>query len=509
MVRRAAPGTGDIMAWKTFRSVLSGASTARAEAGPETLSDSRASVPHQNPTAHQQPLTLDAIGQRDELVRQRISAMLDRLDDLRSLRDDFSSILEPLVQISDELPRSGMRIAELESSLAQERQSHATVRQDLSGALLKSGALANELADALARADKAEEDLIERERTVAEQAIALRDKLLAVENLERQLFGESEQNRALTGENKALRLEAQAADSALSRSEHELLTARERLAILDQDSRKLQILSEEQSAHLAELTARHKDLEATADANRQRLRAVESELVAEKEARERAEAQYEVELGSYKSERAALLMKLEAAENRAGTNEQLLAQTRNLLREKDEAHRIAERNLKEASIARATAERRVEALQADLLRQTERFQEAQRVRAELDSRAAMINKALAAKDSALEQAVIRNTNLTDRIAELTRKHETVRSELEFGNRRLAEELENERSERALLQGALDIARETRVALQKQHEALKRSGRTWRNDAKAEADGEIEPAESDSNVHPFAPPGKPA
>lgn len=280
------------------------------------------------------------------------------------------------------------------------------------------------------------------------------------------------------------------------------------MAILDQDSRKLQILSEEQSAHLAELTARHKDIEATADANRQKLRAVEAELLAETEARQRAEAQYEVELGSYKTERAALGMKLEAAENRAATNEQLLSQTRNLLREKDEAHRIAERNLKEASIARATAERRVEALQADLQRQTERFQEMQRVRTELDGRTVMLNKALAAKDSALEQAVIRNTSLTDRIAELTRKHESARNELELGIRRLTEDLENERSERTLLQGALDIARETRVALQKQHEALKRSGRTWREEA-TDTNQDGDTVEGSSNVRPFAPPNKPA
>lgn len=495
------------MAWKTFRSVLSGAPAAQDDQVPVPPREAGA-APRQSATTPKQPLALDAIGQRDEVVRQRISVMLDRLDHLRGLRDDFSAILEPLVQISDELPRSSMRIAELETSLAQERQAHGGVRQDLSDLQLKVATLSNELSDAVARADKAEDDLIDRERTIAEQAITLRDKLLAIENLERQLFGESEQNKALTGENKALRLEAQAADSALSRSEHELLTARERLAILDQDSRKLQILSEEQSAHLAELTARHKDLEATADANRQKLRAVEAELLAETEARQRAEAQYEVELGSYKTERAALGMKLEAAENRAATNEQLLSQTRNLLREKDEAHRIAERNLKEASIARATAERRVEALQADLQRQTERFQEMQRVRTELDGRTVMLNKALAAKDSALEQAVIRNTSLTDRIAELTRKHESARNELELGIRRLTEDLENERSERTLLQGALDIARETRVALQKQHEALKRSGRTWRDEA-TDTNQDGDTVEGSSNVRPFAPPNKPA
>lgn len=497
------------MTWKPFRSVLSGGMTSKEESNPEALRNTQQFGGRQQTPA--KSLSLDAIGQRDEVVRQRIGVMLDRLDDMRSLRDDFASILEPLIQISDELPRSGMRIAELEASLAQERQSIATLRHNLSESTLKLGAVSNELSEAQARADKAEGELIDREQAINEQTIALRDKTLAIENLERQLFGETEQNKALIGENKALRLEAQAADSALSRSEHDLLTARERLGTLDQDNRRLQILSEEQSTHLAELTGRHKDLESTIDAGLQRLRAIEAQLVAETEARERAEAQYDVEVGGYRTDRAALNMKLEAADNRAATGDQLLAQTRNLLREKDEAHRISERNLKEASIARATAERRVEALQADLRRQTERFQEAQRVRAELDGRTAMLNKALVAKDAALEQASMRNIGLTDRIAELTRKNEVSRTELEISNRRLTEDLENERSERTLLQGALDIAREARVSLQKQHEALKRSSRGWRDDAKAEADQgqDAETAEENSNVRPFTPPGKSA
>lgn len=161
------------MAWKTFRSVLSGAPAAQDDQVPVPREASAA--PRQPATTPKQPLALDAIGQRDEVVRQRISVMLDRLDDLRGLRDDFSAILEPLVQISDELPRSSMRIAELETSLAQERQAHGGVRQDLSDLQLKVATLSNELSDAVARADKAEDDLIDRERTIAEQAITLRD----------------------------------------------------------------------------------------------------------------------------------------------------------------------------------------------------------------------------------------------------------------------------------------------------------------------------------------------
>ena len=453
-------------------------------------------------------LSLDSIGQRDEVVRQRINAMIDRLDDLKTLQEDFSSILEPIIVISDELPRASMRIAELETSLAQEFQSGRATRLEVAELMTRSASLANELSDALARADRAENQLRAGEATIAAQHVELRDKALMVENMERQLFAEVEQVKALSGENKALRLEAQAADSALARSEHELLAARESLGVFDQDNRRLTTLNEEQSAQLSELEARHRSLEASSEVERQRLRTLESQLATEMAARERNEAQHETELSFLRTERSGLAMKLEAATNRAESNEQLLAQARNQLREKDEAHRIADRNFKEASIARTTAERRLDSLQTDLARQTERFLDMQRLRGELDSRCDMLGKALAAKDAALEQAGIRNAHLVERIEQMTHRQESARAEFELANRRLTEDLQNERSERTLVQGALDIARETRVTLQKQYEMLKRSGRGWRS-----GDEDVVPAsfetnvEPVSNVRPFNSPGQ--
>ncbi|KQQ30904.1 chromosome partitioning protein ParA [Methylobacterium sp. Leaf123] len=457
------------------------------------------------------PTNLDAIGQRDEVVRQRIDAMVGRLDDLRSLQDDFVLILQPLASISSELSKASVRIAELENTLTQEVSANGSLRDEVADLSTKLSRMNSELADSQVHAKRTLESLRERDAAVEAHQIDLRDKVSAIENLERQLFSEVEQNKALTSESRALRQEAQAADSALARSEHELNNVRERNSLLEVDGRRLQLLSEEQATQLADLDARHRDLTTTAEADRQRLRIVETQLATEISVRERNEAQHETELSALRNDRASLAMKLEAALNRATSTEQLLVQARNQLRDKDEEFRSVDRNFKEATIARSTLERRLEALQADLSRQTERFLEIQRIRGELDSRCDMLNKALAAKDAAIEQTTNRNAVLNDRIEHLTHRHEAARADLEASNRRLMEELQNERSERALLQGALDIARESRVTLQKQHDALKRSGRPWREQVNDELDEETAQAAADavSNVRPFSSTGKSA
>lgn len=520
-------GKHTAMAWMPFRNVLPTSSASRdrdAEQRPRNpepppsprlpkavLPDLMEGGRRSRSAPEPAPTNLDAIGQRDEVVRQRIDAMVGRLDDLRSLQDDFVLILQPLASISSELSKASVRIAELENTLTQEVSANGSLRDEVADLSTKLSRMNSELADSQVHAKRTLESLRERDAAVEAHQIDLRDKVSAIENLERQLFSEVEQNKALTSESRALRQEAQAADSALARSEHELNNVRERNSLLEVEGRRLQLLSEEQATQLADLDARHRDLTTTAEADRQRLRIVESQLATEISVRERNEAQHETELSALRNDRASLAMKLEAALNRATSTEQLLVQARNQLRDKDEEFRSVDRNFKEATIARSTLERRLEALQADLSRQTERFLEIQRIRGELDSRCDMLNKALAAKDAAIEQTTNRNAVLNDRIEHLTHRHEAARADLEASNRRLMEELQNERSERALLQGALDIARESRVTLQKQHDALKRSGRPWREQVNDELDEDTAHASADevSNVRPFSSTGKSA
>ncbi|WP_165937778.1 chromosome partitioning protein ParA [Methylobacterium segetis] len=453
---------------------------------------------------------LDAIGQRGEVVRMRIGEMIERLEDLKTLQDDFSAVLEPLVAISDELPRATMRLAEVEALFAKEQQSALSARREASDLTVKTSALTSDLAAMTTEVARLESGIHSRDIELEQLRVIARDKGLAAENFERQLAAEAEQTKALSGENKALRLEAQAVDQALSRSEHDLAEARERLAIADQDNRRLQLLCEEQEARLADTAARYGALRGEADSERERLLAVEADLASELAARQKNDAQHEAEISASRTERASLTMKLEAAANRAATTEQLLAQLRGQLREKDEALRVAERIAKEAAIERSTSDRRVDAMQADLTRQTERLLEAQRLRSELDNRCDMLTKALAAKDVAIEQATSRAAMLSERIDQHSRRREAEVHELETANRRLMEDLQSERSERALAQGALDIARESRIALQKQCEALKRNARNVRDIEEVEplpapqftATKSSSDLEAESNVRPF-------
>lgn len=452
---------------------------------------------------------LDVIGRRNELVRDRIGSLTSRLDDLKGLQDHFASIIEPLAGVLDELPRATSRVAELEASLNHERQLTASARREFAALEDRAAVLDKELGHARGVLARLENEQVEREAASDELKALLRDRTLAVENLDRRLFAETEKAGAAAAEIRTLRGEIKALDQSLVRTDHELALARERISLLEQENHRLEQLADDQAAKLNDLVPRHDDLSATAAADRERVRQLEAQLEAEILHREKADSQYEAALASIRAERGSLELRLDGTINRAAATERLLAQLRDQLREKDEATRIADRNIKQAVIDRAAQERRIEGLHVELARHADRLLDLEREKAEIAGRADMLTKALAAKDAGLEQGTARNLALTERIDQMTTRHEADRAELERENRRLLEELQKERSERLMALGALAIARDSRVALQKQHDALRRSSRGLNPRTEIEHDGDVSDVapEPDSNVRSFTSPNR--
>ncbi len=499
------------MAWISFRKfALNESRTPPERSGPtypgshkkpalKPLIDDASEVEDLSPFDETTNFSLDSIGQHNESVRFRVAEMSERLEDLKSLHSDFSAMLEPIIAITDELPKAKIRISEVETLLSLEQGNTATMRRELSELSNRLSSATNDAAAAAIQLHHLETSLHERDAASEDLRLSLRDKALQVENLERQLFVETERMRALEGENKALRTEAKSLDQAMTRAESEIQDLREARNLVDQDNQRLQILTEEQATRLSDISVRAQDFEQQAEAARSALRSVEQQLANQIAASQKSEAQAESELTALRSERVSLTMRLEAVTSRLTTTEQMLAQLRNQLRERDEAGRASERSLKESNIERVTLERRLESVQADLARQTERFQEMQRLRSEFEHRCEMLSKAMAAKDAALDQATGRVANLSDRIDHLVRRQEVERADFETVNHRLIEELQHERSERKLAQGALDIARESRISLQKQYEALKRAARGL---AGEEAGMRAEASTEASNIRPF-------
>jgi crescentin len=442
---------------------------------------------------------LDTVGQKNELIRVRFANMIDRLEEIRSLKEDFALLSEPVNDLIRSYPQLQSRLLETEAVLKQETENTASLRRELHDLNTVHARTMDDLSATVSQLRKAETRTREQESHIEDLRLNVKDKEAIVADLENQLAIETERARNITEENQALRLEAQEADQTVARAERELIETRERNGLLDHEVKRLQKVAEEQNYRLSSLTNRYGELETQLEATRQRASELETKLMGEQVLRQRLETQLDSERSSHQTDLSALDMKIEGLNSRLAATDKILAHTRDQLRDKNEALRGVERNLKETTIEKNTLDRRLEATQQEVERQVAMVNELQRSRIELQERVEMLNKAIAAKDFQIESSDNKLASLTERIDQFTKRFEQERNTLEAANRRLTEELQNEKAERSLVQGALEIARESRIKIQKKYIALRKKTRL---DSQEDDAGLIDEEEVETNVRPL-------
>ncbi|MGO4704807.1 chromosome partitioning protein ParA [Microvirga sp. 2MCAF38] len=442
---------------------------------------------------------LDSIGQKNELIRVRFANLIDRLEEIRSLKEDFALLTEPVFDLISHYPQLRSRLLETEAVLRQETDTTVGLRREVGDLTVAHARMTDDLSATVSQLRKAESKVREQESSIEDLRLSVKDKEAIGIDLENQLLIETERARTITEENQALRLEAQEADQTVARAERELIETRERNSLLDHEVKRLQKVAEEQNYRLSSLSNRHSEVEGQLETTRARASELETKLMSEQVTRQRLETQLDSERSAHQTDLSALDMKIEGLNSRLAATDKILAHTRDQLRDKNEALRSVERGLKETTIEKNTVERRLEATQQEVERQVTLVNELQRSRIELQERVEMLNKAIAAKDFQIESSDNKLSNLSERIDQMTKRFEQERNTLESANRRLTEELQNEKAERSLIQGALEISRESRVKIQKKYVSLRKNTRL---DTPEEDSSLFDEDDGDSNVRPI-------
>ena len=276
----------------------------------------------------------------------------------------------------------------------------------------------------------------------------------------------------------------------VARHERELADARQAIEMFEHETRTLRAATGEQANRLAMIGAAHDERESELSAARQHLGELETKLKAEQSLRHRLEALGESERATARNNIANLEMKVQGLTSRLGVTEKLLNSTRDQLREKTEELKSAERTVREALISKNNIERRFETLQAEVAQVTAVAENAQRARTEFADRCETVTKALEAKEAAITRAEQRTQVLLDRIDQLASDFGGERQAFESKIAALEEELQREKSERAIAQGALEMARRSRVEIHREFLRIKKM-RPGSNEGEDSADGNDE------------------
>jgi chromosome segregation ATPase len=431
--------------------------------------------------------TLESIGMQNENLRTQIEEIERGFEQFDAVKGSFRSLLSPLSDLLADFEATKARMRETKIKLGALQESHEGLKARHSASVGELDAIA-ETRNALLRENREFQQRVQRlEGQLSEAQLDVRDTASAKEKLERLLSVETRQTASLVEEVKRVKDELEGKDQHLATLELSLKTDSDTNALLAQEHATLRASSQIIANSLDAANRRVSECEALIEQAKHRNTELERALAGEQAAHTSLRSKHLEHVERSRSETAGLGNTIQAVRGRADTAEKILAEARGQLREKIEELRSAERRLLEGGIKLDSLEKGARSLKEDLAAANERIAGTERVRGSLVDQVNSLTESARTKDAALQTATRKVEQLSARLEELTRDGQRAREEWERSAAALREEVERERAERNLAEGALHASRVER------QQARRAPPPT--NDARSESTSTLAPSET--------------
>ncbi len=416
--------------------------------------------------------TPEALGRSNEALRRELDAISENFQVVDTIRGALDQVRGALDQSLADLERSNALLRQTETELAAEREAHRLSQDELGSLRRRHDITVTERDTASLRLAETSKSLADLDAQFVQVEAELQTKTQYAGYLERRGEDMAEQHRAAESEISALRRRLVDVDQRLTATEASLSETMIRATVLDAERMSLDqslqtALVQNQSAARS-VAARDTELaELRAEVDRMR----NEVLRQENEYHKLSIAMDEVNVRGA-SEAAEVRVRLDAVQARANLAERLLTEQRQKVRDGAEMIRQLER-------AAADAIQRSQSLDQRAIRAEEARNKAEEqlrlggaARDAAIERASSTGKALRVKE---ELVMTSDRELAEVQVRANALEETLRRDRGTFEARIAQlsaELERERSERAVAEGALEAARRDRVALQRDVASLR-------------------------------------
>jgi len=398
------------------------------------------------------------LGGENEALRNLLLDANHKISELDTIKESVSKLVDPVTKALSAFEAEKSEKISLQTVLNNTRTAYGRLRNEISGLEKKADSFEQEALQLRQELAAAVATLRGVESAKSELAIDLQAKRAQVTDLEFTLQQEVASTKKFAEENRRLNERLATADKRSTQVEADLHGARQKLALVEDERRAVQISLDKQIGDSARLSRRLAEAEANHSAVQGRLRHVESNLAEITSERARLASSIEEINERHQGELATQRMRFETLQARSAASDKLLAEARDHLMSRAEDLRAMERRVNEMALERDNAEaRRAEAEAARLVRENE-IKDLQLERTALQERGSTLAKALTARDNGLARAEEKLQLLVDRITLLESEMETARQLAENERDALTAAVKREKLERALTEGALETAR---------------------------------------------------
>jgi crescentin len=431
------------------------------------------------------------LGAENEALRSLVVDAARKIEDLDNLKLAFGRIIDPLQRTLQTLEQEKARNASLFSTLGESRTSVEAQRAEL--------AQKEKLAASLTAANEKLQLELEQIRQTASGLESTRVDLLnenvlrntEIATLQSRLSAESISRQALADEHRIVTDQAQAANKRLGTLETEIIAARQKIALADDERRSLQNALDQTLGEVSRLSRQLTDSNNALAGAQTRIAQLETSFAEADAERMRLVAALDEANERHRSESGAQTMRLDALQSRAATAEKLLTEARANLAARGDEIRSFERKMTDATIARNAAEKKLAQIEGAQQLQERQIKDLEQARTALLERNTALGKNMRTRETEFARAEEKIQSLSETIAHLEADIQANRARAEKRIEELNALLEHERMDRAVAEGALEATRKDNARLQRDNSRLEASLRQGGDDGRR-GKGNIEP-----------------
>jgi len=424
------------------------------------------------------------LGEDNEMVRNLLIDTEHRLSELDTIKRSIGKLVDPVSKTLRAYEETKNQKIGLQTQLNNTRTAYNKQREALEAAELRVTTLETERTQLRELLAIAQQRVAALEGASAEQTQELNARRAQIVDLQRLLQQLTCDLQAARDDNLRLSERVATVDKRLVQLEAETNAAQQKLQLAEQEKSAVSSSLNKALADIAELSRKLLDSDKALTSTSKRLSQIETAFGEIQTERAKLAAALDETTEKYHGDTLAQTARFEALAARATHAEQLLGETRQALAARADEIATYDRRVAEATMARGAAEARFAEIERGLIDRDARIKELDQSRSVLAGQSEALVKSLDARDLAVKSLQHRLQAQDELVKLLEHQLRATRQTNEVRIEELDAELQRERLERTMAEGALEAGRKDIARLLRELSASQYQPPAFANDAAA-------------------------
>lgn len=414
---------------------------------------------------------VNQLGHENETVRNLLIDAEHKISELDNIKRSLGKLVDPVSKTLRAFEETKSEKLSLQSTLNNTRVAYAKLREDLTNTEKRAATLEAEATRLREIATVAQQSVAALEQTKADQSSELNTRRTQIADLQRRVQQQGSDLQTTRDENRRMIERAAQADKRAVQLQGEMEAARQQAMLGEKERLSVQASLDKSLNDFAQTSRRLVETEKVLAATQSRLKTVEASLAEAQAERVRLSATLDEANHKHQDEMQLHTTRFEALHARSTLTDKLLDEARQTLIARADEIRAFDQRIAEAHEAHITVAERLAQVEAELSDRDLRIRDLEQSQVALTEQNDTLQRGIAMREGAYSRVQEKLQAESDLVQLLENQLKGARESSELQIEELNAQLQRERLERTMAEGALEAGRKDIARLLRELAAL--------------------------------------